>query len=206
MKPDAQKLPVLEKIGYSLGDAGANFVFQTMILFQLNFYTDTVGIAAAIAGSLLLVGRLWDAFFDPMMGVISDRTNTRWGKFRPWVLWSALPWGIVMVLAYTTPSYADDRENHLCVLDQHPADDALFDQQHALFGSDRRDDRQRQRAHKPFLLSLCVGDDRPADCRRLYSAAGRQIRPGGRRQRLADDDWLMGGALRGPVRHYVPQH
>ena len=105
MKPDAQKLPVLEKIGYSLGDAGANFVFQTMILFQLNFYTDTVGIAAAIAGSLLLVGRLWDAFFDPMMGVISDRTKTRWGKFRPWVLWSALPWGIVMVLAYTTPSY-----------------------------------------------------------------------------------------------------
>jgi glycoside/pentoside/hexuronide:cation symporter, GPH family len=106
MKSDAQKLPVFEKIGYSLGDAGANFVFQTMILFQLNFYTDTVGIAAAIAGSLLLVGRLWDAFFDPLMGVVSDRTKTRWGKFRPWVLWSALPWGIVMVLAYTTPSYA----------------------------------------------------------------------------------------------------
>jgi glycoside/pentoside/hexuronide:cation symporter, GPH family len=105
MKSDTQKLPVLEKIGYSLGDAGANFVFQTMILFQLNFYTDTVGIAAAIAGSLLLVGRLWDAFFDPMMGVIADRTKTRWGKFRPWVLWSALPWGIVMVLAYTTPGY-----------------------------------------------------------------------------------------------------
>jgi len=105
MKSDTSKLPVLEKIGYSLGDAGANFVFQTMILFQLNFYTDTVGIAAAIAGSLLLVGRLWDAFFDPMMGVIADRTNTRWGKFRPWVLWSALPWGIVMVLAYTTPTY-----------------------------------------------------------------------------------------------------
>ncbi len=105
MKSDTAKLPVLEKIGYSLGDAGANFVFQTMILFQLNFYTDTVGIAAAMAGSLLLVGRLWDAFFDPMMGVISDRTKTRWGKFRPWVLWSALPWGIVMVLAYTTPGY-----------------------------------------------------------------------------------------------------
>jgi len=106
MKPDTARLPVLEKIGYSLGDAGANFVFQTMILFQLNFYTDTVGIAAAVAGSLLLVGRLWDAFFDPMMGVIADRTNTRWGKFRPWVLWSALPWGIAMVLAYTTPNYA----------------------------------------------------------------------------------------------------
>jgi len=106
MKADAQKLPVIEKIGYSLGDAGANFVFQTMILFQLNFYTDTVGIAAALAGSLLLVARLWDAFFDPLIGVISDRTNTRWGKFRPWVLWSALPWGIAMVLAYTTPNYS----------------------------------------------------------------------------------------------------
>jgi glycoside/pentoside/hexuronide:cation symporter, GPH family len=104
MKADTQKLPVLEKVGYSLGDAAANFVFQTMILFQLNFYTDTVGIAADIAGYLLLAGRLWDAFFDPMIGVITDRTNTRWGKFRPWVLWSALPWGIVMVLAYTTPT------------------------------------------------------------------------------------------------------
>lgn len=105
MKSDTSKLSVLEKVGYSMGDAAANFVFQTMILFQLNFYTDTLGIAAAIAGSLLLVGRLWDGFFDPMMGVLADRTNTRWGKFRPWVLWSALPWGIVMVLAYTTPNY-----------------------------------------------------------------------------------------------------
>lgn len=107
MKTGAEKLPVLEKIGYSLGDAAANFVFQTMILFQLNFYTDTLGIAAGIAGSLLLVGRLWDGFFDPMMGVLADRTNTRWGKFRPWVLWSALPWGVVMVLAYTSPDYSD---------------------------------------------------------------------------------------------------
>ena len=142
MKPDAQKLPVLEKIGYSLGDAGANFVFQTMILFQLNFYTDTVGIAAAIAGSLLLVGRLWDAFFDPMMGVIADRTKTRWGKFRPWVLWSALPGASSWSWRTPRPDYADDRENYLRVLDQHPVDDALFDQQHALFGFDRRDDRQ----------------------------------------------------------------
>src|SRR5262247_3699167 len=98
-----QKLSFFEKAGYSLGDGAANFVFQTMILFQLNFYTDTLGIAAAAAGSLLLVGRLWDAFFDPMMGVMADRTNTRWGKFRPWVLWTAVPWAVVLVLAYTTP-------------------------------------------------------------------------------------------------------
>src|SRR5512132_4076054 len=98
------RLSVLEKSGYSLGDAAANFVFQTMILFQLSCYTDTMGISAAIAGTMLLVGRLWDAFFDPMMGALADRTNTRWGKFRPWVLWTALPWGIVLVLAYTTPN------------------------------------------------------------------------------------------------------
>ncbi|MEO7458277.1 MAG: MFS transporter [Gemmatimonadaceae bacterium] len=99
------KLSFVEKAGYSLGDAAANFVFMTMILFQLNFYTDTLGITAAAAGSMLLVGRLWDAFFDPMMGVMADRTNTRWGKFRPWVLWTAIPWAVVMVLAYTVPDF-----------------------------------------------------------------------------------------------------
>lgn len=100
-----QKLSFAEKAGYSLGDGAANFVFQTMILFQLSFYTDTMGIAASAAGSLLLAGRLWDAFFDPMMGVIADRTRTRWGKFRPWVLWTGLPFGIAMVLAYTSPGW-----------------------------------------------------------------------------------------------------
>jgi Na+/melibiose symporter-like transporter len=102
-KPTITRLSFREKAGYSLGDGAANFVFQTMILFQLNFYTDTLGITAAAAGSLLLVGRLWDAFFDPMMGIMADRTDTRWGKFRPWVLWTAIPWGIAMVLAYSAP-------------------------------------------------------------------------------------------------------
>jgi Na+/melibiose symporter-like transporter len=104
MSEAPKKLSFLEKAGYSLGDAAANFVFQTMILFQLSFYTDTFGLAAAAAGTLLLVGRFWDAFFDPMMGMMADRTNTRWGKFRPWVLWTALPWAVVMVAAYSTPS------------------------------------------------------------------------------------------------------
>jgi len=103
MPDQPQKLSFAEKAGYSLGDGAAAFVFQTMIYFQLNYYTDTLGISAAAAGTLLLVGRLWDAFFDPMMGVMADRTNTRWGKFRPWVLWTSIPWGIAMVLAYTNP-------------------------------------------------------------------------------------------------------
>src|SRR5436189_2042627 len=101
--PDQQKLSFTEKAGYSAADAAANFVFMTMILFQANFYTDVFGITAGAAATILMAARLWDAFADPIVGVLADRTNTRWGKFRPWVLFTALPWAIVMVLAYTTP-------------------------------------------------------------------------------------------------------
>jgi sugar (glycoside-pentoside-hexuronide) transporter len=99
------KISVTEKVGYSLGDAAANFIFQTMLVFQLAFYTDTFGITAAAAGTLFLVVRVWDAIFDPLMGVIADRTNTKWGKFRPWVLWTAVPFGIMAVLTFTTPPF-----------------------------------------------------------------------------------------------------
>lgn len=98
-----QKLSLSEKLGYSCGDAAANFVFMTMILFQLNFYTDVFGLSASAAAAILLWPRLWDAVFDPIMGVLADRTNTRWGKFRPWIIWTAVPWAVVMILAYTTP-------------------------------------------------------------------------------------------------------
>jgi GPH family glycoside/pentoside/hexuronide:cation symporter len=98
-----QKLSFFEKAAYSGGDAAANFVFMTMILFQLNFYTDVFGLTASAAAAILLLPRLWDAAFDPIMGIMADRTRTRWGKFRPWVLWTAVPWAVVMVLAYTTP-------------------------------------------------------------------------------------------------------
>ena len=99
------KISVTEKVGYSLGDAAANFIFQTMLVFQLAFYTDTFGITAAAAGTLFLVVRVWDAIFDPLMGVIADRTNTKWGKFRPWVLWTAVPFGVMGFLTFTTPSF-----------------------------------------------------------------------------------------------------
>lgn len=100
------KLTFMEKAGYSCGDAAANFVFMTMVLFQLNFYTDVFGLSASTAAAILLWPRLWDAVFDPIMGVLADRTNTRWGKFRPWVLWTTVPWCVVMILAYTTPDPA----------------------------------------------------------------------------------------------------
>jgi len=99
------KISVTEKIGYGLGDAAANFIFQTMLVFQLAFYTDTFGITAAAAGTLFLVVRVWDAIFDPIMGVVADRTNTKWGKFRPWVLWTAVPFGIMGYLTFSTPPF-----------------------------------------------------------------------------------------------------
>ncbi len=103
----AERLPIKEKVGYALGDTAANFIFQTMVMFQLAFYTDTFGITAAAAGTLLVVVRVWDAIFDPFMGIVADRTKTKWGKFRPWILWTAVPFGIMGFLAFVTPDFSE---------------------------------------------------------------------------------------------------
>lgn len=99
-----QKLSIKEKFGYSLGDLAANFVFQAMLALQLDFYTHTFGLSAAQAGTLFLVVGLSVAFLNPVMGVIADRTQSRWGKFRPWLLWTAIPFGIIGVLTFSTPN------------------------------------------------------------------------------------------------------
>jgi sugar (glycoside-pentoside-hexuronide) transporter len=99
-----QKLSLSEKIGYGLGDMAANFVFQAMLALQLSFYTDTFGLTPAQAGTLFLVVGLCAAVLNPVMGAIADRTNTRWGKFRPYLLWTAVPFGIMGVLTFTTPN------------------------------------------------------------------------------------------------------
>ncbi len=99
-----QTLSFGEKFGYSLGDLAANFVFQAMLALQLDFYTHTFGLSAAQAGTLFLVVGLGVACLNPVMGIIADRTSTRWGKFRPWLLWTALPFGAIGVLTFTTPN------------------------------------------------------------------------------------------------------
>jgi glycoside/pentoside/hexuronide:cation symporter, GPH family len=104
MNSDSQKLTVKEKIGYGLGDTASNFYWQMFMSFILFFYTDVFGISAAVAGTMLLVTRIWDTGIDPIMGVIADRTDTKWGKFRPYLLWMALPIGIIGVLTFTTPN------------------------------------------------------------------------------------------------------
>lgn len=107
MSTQSQKVSMGEKIGYSLGDGAANLVFQMMMMFQLFFYTDVFGIKATAAGIILLVARVFDAFVDPVVGILSDRTNTRWGKYRPWILWTALPFAVFFVLAFTTPDLGE---------------------------------------------------------------------------------------------------
>src|SRR5580658_8516679 len=99
-----QTLSFAEKFGYSLGDLAANFVFQALLALQLDFYTHTFGLTAAQAGTMTLVIGLGVAFLNPVMGVIADRTSTKWGKFRPWLLWTSLPFGVICVLTFTTPN------------------------------------------------------------------------------------------------------
>jgi len=103
MNIQSQKVSIVEKIGYSLGDCSANLVFQMMMIYQTKFYTDVFGLEGAIAGTVMLVARIVDAFVDPTVGILSDRTQTKWGKYRPWILWTALPFMVFYILAFYNP-------------------------------------------------------------------------------------------------------
>jgi len=96
-----------EKIGYGLGDLGFNFYWANISGFLLYFYTDVFGISAAAAGTMFLVTKIFDAFTDPIMGGIADRTKSRWGKYRPYLLLGGLPMAGAAVLTYTTPDLGD---------------------------------------------------------------------------------------------------
>jgi Na+/melibiose symporter-like transporter len=101
----SKKLSVIEKIGYSLGDLAANLIFQTLMTFLAFFYTDVYQIPTGAASAIIFAGGMFGAFFTPVMGIIADRTNTRWGKFRPWILWTAIPFGLLAILAFSTPDF-----------------------------------------------------------------------------------------------------
>jgi glycoside/pentoside/hexuronide:cation symporter, GPH family len=100
------KLSVREKLGYGVGDAASNLYFYTFITFLPIFYTDVFGLPAAAMGTMFLVTRIWDAVNDPIMGMIADRTNSRWGKFRPYLLGLGLPMAVAGVLTFTTPEFS----------------------------------------------------------------------------------------------------
>lgn len=96
-----------EKIGYGLGDMSASMFWKLFGAYLMIFYTDVFGLSAAVVGTMFLITRVWDSVFDPIVGVVADRTETRWGKFRPYLLWLAIPFGGMAILTFYTPSLGD---------------------------------------------------------------------------------------------------
>ncbi len=103
-----KRLSVGEKLAYALGDASANIAWRGVSTFLLIFYTDVFGIAPAIAGLVLLVGRFTDGISDILMGVVGDRTHSKYGHFRPWILWTAIPLGVTLSLIFTAPDWSNE--------------------------------------------------------------------------------------------------
>jgi len=95
-----------EKIGYGFGDMASSMFWKLFGAYLMIFYTDVFGLPAAVVGTMFLVTRIWDSLFDPIVGVVADRTQSRWGKFRPYLLWLAVPFGIIGVLTFTTPGWS----------------------------------------------------------------------------------------------------
>ncbi|AUP78814.1 MFS transporter [Flavivirga eckloniae] len=97
------KVPVIEKVGYALGDGAANIAWRGVATFLFIFYTDVFGLSPVTVGFLILVSRFSDGISDVLMGVIGDRTDSKYGKFRPWILWTAIPLGVILTLLFTSP-------------------------------------------------------------------------------------------------------
>ncbi len=101
-------LPLREKVGYGLGDFGFNLYWANISAFLLIFYTDVMGLAAAAVGTMMLVTKVVDAITDPLVGALADRTRTRWGRFRPYLLFGAVPLALCGVLTWTVPDLDPD--------------------------------------------------------------------------------------------------
>jgi len=102
------KLSVREKIGFGLGDTASNLVWASLMSFIMFFYTDVFGITAAAVGTMFLFARVFDGVTDFLIGAMADRTQTRWGKFRPFLLWMAIPLAVMMVLTFTVPGFSQN--------------------------------------------------------------------------------------------------
>jgi GPH family glycoside/pentoside/hexuronide:cation symporter len=100
-----EKISLKEKIGYGFGDAASSMFWKIFGMYSLFFYTDVLGITAAAAGTMFLVARLWDSFFDVFVGIISDRTKSRYGKYRPYLLWFAIPFAVMGAITFFAPDF-----------------------------------------------------------------------------------------------------
>jgi GPH family glycoside/pentoside/hexuronide:cation symporter len=107
--PTAEKLSFGTKLAYGAGDLGPAITANIGVFFALFFFTNVAGLSAGLAGSILLIGKIWDAINDPMVGVLSDRTKSRWGRRLPWMLYGAIPFGIFFFLQWIVPQFSADR-------------------------------------------------------------------------------------------------
>ncbi len=107
MNLNTPKISFREKVGYGLGDTACHFAWDLAGMFLFFYFTDVYGISAAMAGTIMLVARVWDAISDPLIGIIADRTQTKQGKFRPYMIWFAVPLGASLVLLFTTPNFEE---------------------------------------------------------------------------------------------------
>ena len=103
----SEKVTLKEKIGYGFGDAASSMFWKLFGMYLMFFYTDVFGLEAQVVGTMFLITRVWDSLFDPIIGAIADRTNSRWGKFRPYLLYVAVPFGVIGVFTFYTPSFND---------------------------------------------------------------------------------------------------
>ena len=99
------KIRLSEKIGYGLGDMSSSMFWKLFGAYLMIFYTDVFGISAAVVGTMFAVTRVWDSFFDPVVGAVADRTSSRWGRFRPYLLFLAVPFGVIGILTFLTPPF-----------------------------------------------------------------------------------------------------
>ncbi len=94
------KVPLISKIAYGFGDVGCNFSWMFVSNFLMIFYTDVFGISMAAVSALMLFSRFWDAINDPIIGGLADKTKSRWGRYRPWLLFAAPVTSVILVLAF----------------------------------------------------------------------------------------------------------
>jgi len=98
-----ENLTIGTKLGYGVCDLGGNLYFTVIAFWLLNYFTDTVGISAGLTGIIIMIGKIWDAVTDPLVGFLSDRTNSRWGRRRPYLLFGSVPLFVAMVVMFTSP-------------------------------------------------------------------------------------------------------
>ena len=172
----ADRLSLPRKLGFTLGDYACNIYWQSLSLFLLFFYTDVVGLSAATAGWIYMVASIWDGAIDPLIGAVADRTRSRFGRYRPYILFGSVPLAVSFCLLYYKPPFQGTGLVVVVTRDAHPASHGLCGSQHSVHVAERAHDDELERALDARRLPDAVRDaGGPHRCV-LDAAAGRAVR------------------------------